>query len=88
MDDANDLEYEYRLRCVYENAVQTARLNNPYAITAFTPVSDADWKRLTSIVEKELGHSFDRYAAALLVDAWDNCARAIEEMVTDAIQSQ
>ena len=87
-DRLKDLKYEYEVRCAYESAVQTARLNNPYSITAFTPVGDDDWRRLASVVEKEMGHSFDRYAAALMVDAWDGCARTIEEMATKSIAAQ
>lgn len=68
----------------WESAAQTARLNNPYAITAFTPVSQDDWARLSDLVLAELGHGFDRYAAALMADAWDNCAREIEEMALEA----
>lgn len=64
----------------YKSAISNARLNNPYSITAFTPVSNEQWVELASIIGRELGHSIDRYAAALMVDAWDRCTRTIEEM--------
>ena len=67
------------------SASQTVALNNPYQLTAFTPVSDEDWRRLGELVEREFGHSLDRYSAACMVDAWDACAAAVIQMATEAI---
>ena len=64
----------------WQNAVQTARTNNPYALSAFTPVSYAEWRRLQYLV----GNSLDRYSAAMMVKAWDACAAAIEEMAIES----
>lgn len=67
----------------WESAVQTARLNNPYALDAFTPVTQDDWARLSDLVLAELGHGIDRYSAAMMVRAWDGAAAAIETMATE-----
>jgi len=64
----------------WKNAVQTARTNNPYALSAFTPVSYAEWRRLQYLV----GNSLDRYSAAMMEKAWDACASAIEEMAIES----
>lgn len=67
----------------WQGAVQTVELNNPHGIAAFTPVTDADWKRLDEVVQAALGHGIDRYSAACMVHAWDACAAAIRELATE-----
>lgn len=71
----------------WESAVQTARLNNPYALDAFMPVTVEDWQRLNDLVQRELGHGLDRYSAAMMVQAWDGCTATIETMATEAIEA-
>lgn len=71
----------------WKGAVQTARLNNPYALDAFMPVTQDDWARLSDLVQRELGHGIDRYSAAMMVAAWDGCTAAIETMATEAIKA-
>lgn len=66
----------------WESALRTARLNNPYALSAFPPVSDADWARLDDLVRREFGHGIDRYSAAAMLRAWDGCTALIEEMAS------
>lgn len=65
-------------------AVQTVELNNPYSLTCFTPVTDDDWARLHDLVQQHLGHGLDRYSAAMMGRAWDQCVAAIREFATDA----
>lgn len=67
----------------WQGAVQTVELNNPYGIAAFTPVSDADWKRLDGVVQAALGHGIDRYSAAAMCHAWDACTASIREFATE-----
>jgi hypothetical protein len=67
--------------------VRTARLNNPYSLDAFTPVSEAEWKRLNDLVQRELGHGIDRYSASAMVHAWDGCTAAIEAMAGETIEA-
>lgn len=71
----------------WESAVRTARLNNPYSLDAFTPVTEEDWRRLNDLVVREFGHGIDRYSAACMVQAWDGCTAAIETMATEAIEA-
>ena len=63
------------------SAIETVTLNNPYSITAFTPVTDDDWARLHDLVMAELGHGLDRYSAAMMVRAWDGCTATLREMI-------
>lgn len=62
-----------------KGAIETVRLNNPYSLSCFTPVSDEDWARLNELLQREFGHTTDRYAAAVMCHAWDACARQIAE---------
>lgn len=70
----------------WESAVQTARLNNPYSIDAFTPVTEEDWARLNDLVMRGFGHGIDRYSAAMMVMAWDGCTATIEAMATETTE--
>lgn len=70
--------------CNWQTAVQTVELNNPYLLACFTPVTDDDWARLHDLVQQHLGHGLDRYSAAMMCRAWDECVAAIREFATDA----
>lgn len=66
----------------WKSAVQTVRLNNPYA-SAFAPMPDAVWHHLQALVQEAIKHGVDRYGAALMCASWDACASAIEEMAIE-----
>lgn len=71
----------------WESAVETVTLNNPYGLAAFTPVTEADWKRLNDLIQRELGHGLDRYSAACMMHAWDACAAAVATLATETIEA-
>jgi hypothetical protein len=72
----------------WESAVAMCELNNPYSLSCFPPVADADWERLSNLVLSEFGHSIDRYSAAAMSMAWQGCASMIREMAITSSEAE